>query len=360
MVELQDNHQIVNSAQDASKPLRRNIMSRIPDRSVSPFKLDGPGKATLVLLALGADIAAAVLRMLTPSEIKLISSRLIAVRGLDRNAWTEVLKEFRDVSRLQPLLVSESEQFLERALNHHDESGRPINFRERYLPMIDQQMLDAVNQIDADLLYEHLKEEHPQIVATMLALLSSTKAAVLSSLFGDELRNELLLRVALLEYVHPMALEDINASLLAMTAEPVENRSRRGGIKTSASLINAFDEPLDEEALERIRLHEPELAHGVESARFVFEDLLHIQARSRETLVALVGADELALAMQSCSLALKRCLIEAMPTPLADAVREAMSLAQQVKTADSFAAQQRILAIGRNLHRRGEIRLKTV
>jgi len=335
-------------------------MPRIPDLSVSPFALDGPGKAAVVLLALGPEMAAVVLKCLSNAEIKLISSRLIAVRSLDKVMWTEVLRDFREASLLQPLLAADADQFVARALDHHDENRAAPDFRERYLTIIDQQALDAANGMDADLLYEQLKDEHPQIIATMLALLSSTKAAALGSLFDDELRNELLLRVALLDYVHPMALEDVNASLCAMTLEPVEKRSRRGGIKTSASLINAFDEPLDEEALERIRQHQPALAQGVESARFVFEDLRHIQARSRQTLVASVSTDELALAMQSCSDALIRCLLEAMTTPLADAVREAMTLVQAKQTSDSIAAQQRILAIGRSLHRQGQIQLKVV
>jgi len=122
-------------------------------------------------------------------------------------------------------------------------------------------------------------------------------------------------------------------------------------------LINAFDEPLDQEALDRMRAFEPELADRVEALRFLFEDLLSIPKRSSQTLVMSVGLEELALAMQSCSDALPQCLLAAMPAPLAEAVRDAMQTLKQNSTSDSQAAQQRMLARGRSLHQEGRIQL---
>jgi flagellar motor switch protein FliG len=125
-------------------------------------------------------------------------------------------------------------------------------------------------------------------------------------------------------------------------------------------LINAFDEPLDQEAIDRMRAFEPELADRVEAQRFLFEDLLSIPKRSLQTLVMSVGPEELALAMQSCSDALRQCLLAAMPAPLAEAVRDAMQTVKQNSTSDSRAAQQHMLARGRSLHQEGRIQLKVI
>ena len=335
-------------------------MSPIPDLGVSPFQLDGATKAALVLLALGPDTAAVVLRSLTETEIKLISTRLIAVRQLDLTQWIQVLRAFREASSDQRLLGIDTDQFMDRALQHTDVDDRSLGFRNRSFALIDQNALAAIEAFDSDLLHARISDEHPQIIASLLAFMDASASAALAACFGDELRNELLLRVALLDHVHPMAMEDLNEALRAIALDPIDKRSRLGGTKHTAALINAFDEPLDQEAIDRMRAFEPELADRVEAQRFLFEDLLSIPKRSLQTLVMTVGPEELALAMQSCSDALRQCLLAAMPAPLAEAVRDAMQTVKQSSTSDSRAAQQHMLARGRSLHQEGRIQLKVI
>lgn len=334
-------------------------MSPIPDCGVSPFQLDGATKAALVLLALGPDTAALVLRSLTEAEIKRISTRLIAVRQLDLTQWIQVLRAFREASSDQRLLGIDTEQFMDRALQQTDVE-RSLGFRSRSLALIDQNALASIEAFDSDLLHARISDEHPQIIASLLALMDASASAALAACFGDELRNELLLRVALLDHVHSMAIEDLNEALRAIALDPSDKRSRLGGTKHTAALINAFDEPLDQEAIDRMRAFEPELADRVEAQRFLFEDLLSIPKRSLQTLVMTVGPEELALAMQSCSDALRQCLLAAMPAPLAEAVRDAMQTVKQNSTSDSRAAQQHMLARGRSLHQEGRIQLKVI
>ncbi|MFM7502953.1 MAG: FliG C-terminal domain-containing protein [Betaproteobacteria bacterium] len=335
-------------------------MSPIPDCGVSPFQLDGATKAALVLLALGPDTAAVVLRSLTETEIKLISTRLIAVRQLDLTQWIEVLRAFREASNDQRLLGIDTDQFMDRALQHTDVDERSLGFRNRSFALIDQSALAAIEAFDSDLLHARISDEHPQIIASLLALMDAQASAALAACFGDELRNELLLRVALLDHVHPMAMEDLNEALRAIALDPIDKRSRLGGTKHTAALINAFDKPLDQDALDRMRAFEPELADRVEAQRFLFEDFLSIPKRSLQTLVMNIGPEELASAMQSCSDALRQCLLAAMPAPLAEAVRDTLKIVKQNNANNSRAAQQRMLARARSLHQEGLIQLKVI
>jgi flagellar motor switch protein FliG len=335
-------------------------MSPIPDLGVSPFQLDGATKAALVLLALGPDTAAVVLRSLSETAIKRLSTRLIAVRRLDLTQWIEVLRAFREASSDQRLLGIDTEQFMDRALHQADVDERSLGFRNRSFALIDQNALAAIEAFDSDLLHARISDEHPQIIASLLALMDASASAALAACFEDALRNELLLRVALLDHVHPMAIEDLNEALRAIALDPIDKQSRLGGTKHAAALINAFDEPLDQEALDRMRVFEPELADSVEAQRFLFEDLLGIPKRSLQTLIMTVGPEELALAMQSCSDTLRHYLLAAMPAPLAEAVRDAMQIVKQNSTSESQAAQQRMLARGRSLHQEGRIQLKVI
>jgi len=143
-------------------------MSRIPDCGVSPFQLDGATKAALALLALEPDTAALVLRSLTETEIKRISTRLLAVRQLDLTQWIEVLRAFREASSDQRLLGIDTEQFMDRALQHTDVDERSLGFRNRSLALIDQNALASIEAFDSDLLHARISDEHPRLLQACL------------------------------------------------------------------------------------------------------------------------------------------------------------------------------------------------
>ncbi|NBS82490.1 MAG: hypothetical protein EBS62_12045 [Betaproteobacteria bacterium] len=148
-------------------------MSPIPDLGVSPFQLDGATKAALVLLALGPDTAAVVLRSLSETAIKRLSTRLIAVRRLDLTQWIEVLRAFREASSDQRLLGIDTEQFMDRALHQADVDERSLGFRNRSFALIDQNALAAIEAFDSDLLHARISDEHPQIIACYCGWLCS-------------------------------------------------------------------------------------------------------------------------------------------------------------------------------------------
>jgi len=319
---------------------------------------DGMTKAAVVLLALGPELAANVLRLLTNVEIKRIASRLIGIRSFSKDQSIEVLRQFKEATssrRLAGINVDEFMQAIE-----HDQRGleAPEQWRDQLLAQIDRSALNRVEALEADIIYERIKDEHPQIMATVLAVLKPELSAALSACFEDALRNELLLRVALLERLQSVGWEELNEHLLELSLDSPEKRTRISGVKQSAALINALDQPFDDEALEAMRQHEPALAQRVEQQRFVFEDLLSLSAPSLQTLLSESSVAELALAMQPSSDALKKRLFASIPKPFAEAVNDFIRSSAQAKPEEVRQAQQAIIARGRSLHRSGRIRFR--
>jgi flagellar motor switch protein FliG len=115
-------------------------------------------------------------------------------------------------------------------------------------------------------------------------------------LFPDELRNELVLRIALLEKVQPAALKELN-EVMSRSAGPDADfrRSTVGGVVPTAEILNMLSGGLDKEALTTIRNFNAELADAIQEKMFVFEDFNDIEDRSLQTLLLEVPQETLSL-----------------------------------------------------------------
>jgi len=325
--------------------------SKVFSADAALLEIDGVSKAAVVLLSLGPEMAAEVLRALSANEIKRIANRLMAIRRFSKDQWITVLRQFKEATSSQRLVAVDVEDFMLQVHQHQQDVEASEGWRVSALAQIDSTALSGVEALDADLIFERLKDEHPQMIAAILAVLKSELSAAVSRFFEDSIRNELLLRVALLERLQSVAWEVLNEQLRDLANDSPEKRTRMHGVKQSAALINALDEPMDDEVLDVIRQFEPELAQRVEQERFVFEDLMKLPPQSLQALLIASSASEIAMAMQSSSEALKRCLLTSVPKPLAEAIREFTDASPAAKPESVREAQQAIIARGRNLHR---------
>jgi len=205
-------------------------------------------------------------------------------------------------------------------------------------------------------LYEMIKNEHPQIIATVMVFLDPAQAASLLKLFPDDLRNELVLRIALLEKVQPAALKELN-EVMSRSAGPDADfrRSTVGGVVPTAEILNMLSGGLDKEALNTIRAFNAELADAIQEKMFVFEDFIEIEDRSLQTMLLEVAQDNLVLALKGASPKLREKLFKNMAKRAADGVREDLETRPPVKIQEVEEAQKDIIRIARNLADEGRM-----
>jgi hypothetical protein len=172
--------------------------------------LDGASKAAVILLAVGAESAANVLRQMTPFEVQRLSGKMAVVRSLSRDLVLQVLREFKEVTGNNAQVSFDTDSFMQNMLTKAMGAEGASDLLGRLESTLDMSGIETLKRMESDVLYEMIKNEHPQIVATVMVFLESAQAAAVLKLFPDELRNELILRVALLEKVQPAALKELN------------------------------------------------------------------------------------------------------------------------------------------------------
>jgi len=339
-----------------AEALKEGVKGATQSGNLTFDELDGASRAAVVLLAVGAESAANVLRQMTPFEVQRLSGKMAVVRSLSRDLVLQVLRQFKDVTENNSQVAFDTDSFMQNMLTKAMGAEGASDLLGRLESTLDMSGIETLKRMESDVLYEMIKNEHPQIIATVMVFLEPSQAASVLKLFGDDLRNELILRIALLEKVQPAALKELN-EVMSRSAGPDADfrRSTVGGVVPTAEILNMLSGGLDKEALTTIRNFNVELADAIQEKMFVFEDFNDIEDRSLQTLLLEVPQDTLIVALKGASPKLREKLFKNMAKRAADGVREDLETRPPVKVQEVEEMQKEVIRIARALSDEGRM-----
>jgi len=339
-----------------AEALKEGVKGATQSGTLTFDELDGASRAAVVLLAVGAESAANVLRNMTPFEVQRLSGKMAVVRSLNRDLVLQVLRQFKDVTANNSQVAFDTDSFMQNMLTKAMGAEGASDLLGRLESTLDMSGIETLKRMESDVLYEMIKNEHPQIIATVMVFLDPSQAAAVLKLFADELRNELILRIALLEKVQPAALKELN-EVMSRSAGPDADfrRSTVGGVVPTAEILNMLSGGLDKEALNTIRNFNVELADAIQEKMFVFEDFNDIEDRSLQTLLLEVPQETLIVALKGASPKLREKLFKNMAKRAADGVREDLETRPPVKVQEVEEMQKEVIRVARTLADEGRM-----
>jgi flagellar motor switch protein FliG len=339
-----------------AEALKEGVKGATQSGNLTFDELDGASRAAVILLAVGAESAANVLRQMTPFEVQRLSGKMAVVRSLSRDLVLQVLRQFKDVTENNSHVAFDTDSFMQNMLTKAMGAEGASDLLGRLESTLDMSGIETLKRMESDVLYEMIKNEHPQIIATVMVFLDPSQAASVLKLFADDLRNELILRIALLEKVQPAALKELN-EVMSRSAGPDADfrRSTVGGVVPTAEILNMLSGGLDKEALNTIRNFNVELADAIQEKMFVFEDFNDIEDRSLQTMLLEVPQDTLIVALKGASPKLREKLFKNMAKRAADGVREDLETRPPVKVQEVEEMQKEIIRIARTLADEGRM-----
>ena len=339
-----------------AEALKEGVKSATQTGTLTFEELDGASRAAVILLAVGAESAANVLRTMTPFEVQRLSGKMAVVRSLSRDLVLQVLRQFKDVTENNSQVAFDTDDFMQNMLTKAMGAEGASDLLGRLESTLDMSGIETLKRMEPDVLYEMIKGEHPQIVATVMVFLEPGQAASVLKLFPDDLRNELILRIALLEKVQPAALKELN-EVMSRSAGPDADfrRSTVGGVVPTAEILNMLSGGLDKQALKTIYDFNAELADAIQEKMFVFEDFNDIEDRSLQTLLLEVPQETLVMALKGASPKLREKLFKNMAKRAADGVREDLETRPPVKVQEVEEMQKEVIRIARTLAEEGRM-----
>lgn len=321
-------------------------------------KLGGLERAAILLMALGEESAAAILRHMGPREVQHVGASMANLNNISTSMVSGVINDFVDQIETQTALGVDSDEYIRNVLTDalgEDKAGGIIN---RILLGRNTRGLDQLKWMDSRAITELIRNEHPQIIAILLSLLESDQAAHVLAGFPERVRADVVMRIATLDSVQPAALQELNDIMEAQFSKNANVKTAQiGGIKTVADILNLMETSIETAVLEQIKEHDEELGQNIQDRMFVFDNLSEVDDRGIQSLLREISSEQLLLALKGADEVLREKIFRNMSKRAAEMMRDDLEAAPPARLSEVEVAQREILNVARRMAETGEIAL---
>ncbi len=325
---------------------------------MSVGKMTGPKKAAILLLALGEDGAADVMKNLEEAEIQQVGYYMSRFTDVSPEELDIVLEEFyrNSVMADEGVNISSSPDFVKNALTKALGADRAKELSENLGAGEEEAGLEALRYAEPIMIANYIRTEHPQTIALILSYLKNAEqsSAVLRDL-PESLQADILYRMAVIESIPPGVISEMNEVLTEEMKTAGSMATSVGGVEPVAEILNSVDKATETRILSSIEETNPELAEQIRELMFTFEDMALIDAKQMQLVMKDVDQADMVLALKTASDAVKELIFGSMSSRAAEMVREDLENLGPAKLSDVEAAQQKIIKVVKKLEEAGTI-----
>ncbi len=323
-----------------------------------PDDLLGTQRAAILLMSLGEQDAANLLKQLDARDVQRLGIAMAELKEVSRDQMTSVLDRFIGVVDAKASIASGSQDYVRRVLTQAVGKQKTDMLLDRVSSGQTGQGIEALKWMESKAVAQIISGEHPQIAAIVLSHLEPEQSAAILPLLTEEMRTEVLMRIASLNEVPQSALTELDQLVekQANSAPPAALR-RIGGARTVANILNAMDRGKSGEELGKIEKADGEMHQQIKDLLFVFDNLLDVDDRGIQALLREVGSDTLAVALRGAEPDVQEKILRNMSKRAAEILKDDMEARGPVKLTDVEAAQKEIVVIAQRLAEEGTISL---
>jgi flagellar motor switch protein FliG len=322
-------------------------------------KRSGTERAAIFLLSLGEQEATEVMRHMGAKDVQRIGAAMTQLQNISRNDVSQVLNDFSGAVEKHTSLGVGVDEYLRKVLIGALGEDKARGVIDRILFGRSSKGLDALKWMDPRAVAELVRQEHPQIIAIIMAYLDSDQAADVLGHFPEPLRADVVVRVATLDGIQPSALHELDEVIEKQFAGKAGamKTSVLGGVKTAANILNFMDSSVEASVVELISKADEVLGTKIQDLMFVFDDIAEIDDRGMQEVLRAVPSDKLLLAIKGADEPLKQKIFKNMSQRAADMLKDDIEAKGPVRLSEVEAAQKEILAIVRKMSEAGTIQL---
>jgi len=319
--------------------------------------LTGKQKAAILLISLGPDKAASILKKLREDEIEILTEEISKWDNIPPELSRKVREEFYQMSSAAQYINQGGEKYaretLRRALGDH----KAIEIINRLRGTSESSPFSILKSIGPQQLFELIQSEHPQTIALVLSYLNPEQAATVLSSFPEEKRLQIINRIVSIEQISPEVAKQVEEVLKKnlFSARFKEERFQIGGVKTAAEILNHVNRSIEKEILGSLEKQNPSLTEEIKKLMFVFDDMTLVEDRSLQRALREIDTKDLALALKGADNEIKEKFFRNMSSRAVETIKEDIEFMGPVRLRDVEAAQQKIVNVIRRLEEKGEV-----
>src|ERR1700730_14076738 len=318
----------------------------------------GTERAAILLLTLGEQEAAQILRYMGAKDVQKIGQAMTKLQNVSKEEVNGVLTHFNSTVEMETSVGVGTDEFLRKVLVDALGQDKASSVIDRINIGRSTKGLEALKWMDGRAVAELIRLEHPQIIAIVLAYLDPDQSAEILTCLPANMRSDIMVRIATLDGVQPSALSELDDIMEKTFAGKGTTRtSALGGAKAAANIINNLEPSQEGLIMEQITQADEQLGSRIQDLIFVFDNLLEIDDRSMQELLRQVASDKLLLAMKGCEEAMKEKIFKNMSQRAAEMLKDDLESKGPVRISEVEGAQKEILQTARKLAEAGTIAL---
>ncbi|MBF1996465.1 flagellar motor switch protein FliG [Serratia symbiotica] len=323
------------------------------------MNLNGTEKSAILLMTLGEKCAAKVFKHLSSREIEKLSctmTTMTSINQLSHQQLLDILGEFADDVEMHAVMSVDSSDYLRSVLTIALGEERATSILEDIFGSREtSSCMETLNFMEPQSAADLIRDEHPQIIATILIHLKRSQAADILALLDDRLRDEVMLRITTFGGVQPAALEELTDVLNNLLDGQNLKRNKMGGVRTAAEIINLMKTQQEKAVIEAMNEYDSELAQKIIDEMLLFSNLVDLDDRSIQRLLQEVESESLLVALKGAEPPLREKFLKNMSQRAAEILRDDLANRGPVRMSQVESEQKAILQIVRSLAEGGEI-----
>lgn len=333
--------------------MARKPTDKLPERAED---LDGVTKAAVLLLSVGREESAMLLKRMEEEQVEEVMRVLAGLGRVDSKLQAEVVEEFYHISVIADYLEEGNLDFARAVLMQSMDPKRAERLLGQIQTQVQKTPFSFLQRAESENLLTFIQDEHPQTIALILCHLSHHKASEIMMGLPLQKQIEVTKRMANMEQTNPAVIKEVEKGLESRLSNMLtQSMEKAGGVETVAEVLNLADRATEKAIMEGLESEDPDLVEQIRRLMFVFEDIMLVNDKGIQAVLKEVENDELGLALKTASEELREKVFGNMSERAAAMIREDMEFMGPVRVSEVEAAQQRIVDIVRRLEESGDV-----
>lgn len=323
-------------------------------------KLTGPEKAAIFLMALGEEQAAKILAEMDEREIQSIGNYISAISDVETSTVDMVTREFftNITSGIGGGLGVSGLDFLKSTLMRALPAEKATEILNNITTPGDDLGggLDTIRMLEPKVIAQFLSNEHPQTAAIVLAHIDAPLASATLKEMPEDIRTEVIYRLATLERVSPQVIRDLDEALQSeFRSSGAISGSKMGGLDTAVAIISELDRNTETSLLTSLDEIDPDLANEIRNLRFTYEDILKLDDNGVQMVLKEVQSEDLLMSLKTASDEVKEKIYSNMSDRAASMLKEDLEALGPTRVSDVEKAQQKVVQVIKRLEEEGKL-----
>jgi flagellar motor switch protein FliG len=319
----------------------------------------GLQKAAVLMLALGQEACVEVMRYLEPKEVQKLGTIMSTMNSVSTESLNNALAELQRETGGNRSFSIDSSSYVTEVLTKALGDDKASSLINRILTTSASTGIDNLKWMDPKSVAEFISNEHPQIIATILLHLDPLQASEILAEFSERTRIDTILRIATLDSIQPLILNDLNDVLNdLLTGNDVLRTRPIGGIRATAAIMNFFNSNIESVLMSKLKEFDEDLANQINDKMFVFDDIIEISDRDIQTILIEIPSESLIIALKGAKENIKTKILKNMSERAAEMLAEDLNAKGPVRLSDVEKEQKEILKIIKRLVDEGQITLQ--